>query len=247
MALTFATFNIRNGWGRDGLHSWPFRRSSTLSTISALGADVVGLQEVFEFQRRYLSRRMPELRWFGQGRSGGYRGEQCPIAVHGDRLTVTRHETRWFGWTPHLPGTRLPGASFPRITTLARCWDQRTGAVFDVANTHLDEHVVANRVAGIEQLAGWLDQSVPTVVLGDLNADAADSAVFAPLLDAGFQHIEVSGGTSHNFTGAADGRQIDHIFASPHWIPEQAAVVRERHGRRLPSDHWPVRATLSLR
>ncbi|WP_129665404.1 endonuclease/exonuclease/phosphatase family protein [Phytoactinopolyspora endophytica] len=247
MSLTFATFNIRNGWGRDGLHSWPFRRRSTASTITALDVDVLGLQEVFGWQRRYLARRAQDRCWFGLGRGGNGGGEQCPIAVRGGTFTVTHHETRWFGPTPHVPGTQLPGSSFPRIATLVRCKDHRSGTEFDVVNTHLDEHIADNRAASVGQMVSWLDRSVPTVVMGDFNAVPTDAPVFRPLVEAALEHVRVAGGTSHDFTGGADGRQIDHIFASPHWRIEDSAVVREHPGRRLPSDHWPVRATLCLR
>jgi hypothetical protein len=37
---------------------------------------------------------------------------------------------------------------------------------FEVANTHLDERVAANRAASARQLVEWLDPAVPTVVLG---------------------------------------------------------------------------------
>ncbi len=246
LVLRVATFNIRNGRALDWLNSWWFRRGATAAAIGALGADVLGLQEVYEFQRRYLARRLPGARWFTQGRDGGTSGEQCPVAVSGGFVRVLEHRTRWYGDTPDVPGTRLPDASFPRVATLLRCRDQRTAREFTVVNTHLDERHPANRAASVRQLVQWLDPAVPAVVMGDFNAVHGDRKVMGPLLDAGFQLAPVTGGTVHGFTGKEDGRRIDHILASPQCTFEDAAVERERPGGRLPSDHWPVRATLRL-
>jgi endonuclease/exonuclease/phosphatase family metal-dependent hydrolase len=245
MILRLATFNIRNGRGPDYLHSWPVRRRWTAAAIAALRADVVGLQEVFEYQRRYLDRRLPGLRWFGDGRDGNGLGEQCPVAITDPSLTVVSARTRWFGPEPDRRGCRLPGASFPRIATIVRC--SSLGVEFEVLNTHLDERVAANRAESVKQLVEWLDPAVPTVVLGDFNTVPSDTAVLGPLTSAGFLLAPVSGGTSHGFTGSADGAQIDHVFVSPHWTVEEATVARDYTGWRLPSDHWPVRVTVRLR
>lgn len=244
--LRVATFNIRNGRALDWQNSWWCRRGATVAAIRGLGAEVLALQEVYEFQRRYLARRLPGLRWYTQGRDGGTSGEQCPVAVTGGFIRVVEHRTLWYGDTPDVPGTRLPDASFPRIATLLRCRDQRTAREFAVVGTHLDERHADNRAASTRQLAGWLDPSVPTIVLGDFNATAGDRAVLGPLLEAGLRPAPVTGGTVHGFTGAEDGRRIDHVLAGPHWTFTDAEVVRTRPGGRLPSDHWPVRATLRL-
>ena len=120
MILRFATFNIRNGRGLDYLRAWPVRRRWTAAAIASLRADVLGLQEVFEFQRRYLDRRLPGLRWFGQDRDGNGAGERCPVAVTDPSIGVVADRTRWFGTEPERPGRRLLGASFPRIATIVR-------------------------------------------------------------------------------------------------------------------------------
>jgi endonuclease/exonuclease/phosphatase family metal-dependent hydrolase len=245
MIVRFATFNIRNGRGFDNLHSWPVRRRWTAAAIAGLRADVLGLQEVFEYQRRYLDRRLPGLRWFGEGRDGDGAGEQCPIAVTDPSFTVVSARTRWYGPESAAPGCRLPGASFPRIATIVRC--RSAGLEFEVANTHLDERIAANRAGSVRQLVDWLDPAMPTVVLGDFNTVPSDTVVLGPLTDAGFLLAPVTGGTSHGFTGAPNGAQIDHVFLSPHWTLEEFTVVRGFGRWRLPSDHWPVRVTARLR
>lgn len=246
MIVRFATFNIRTGKALDGRNSWPLRRRATSAAISALHADLVGLQEVHEFQRHYLDQRLEPGRWFGQARGGGTDGEQCPIVVTSPSMTVLDHWTRWYGPEPDTPGTRLPGALFPRIATMVQARDQTSGTVFSVVNTHLDERIGANRAASMRQLVEWLHASTPTVIMGDFNAEPDDVPVLGPLAEAGFEIVPVTGGSSHGFSGRADGRLIDHVLVSKHWTVEDAAVVRDRPFGQLPSDHWPVCVTARL-
>lgn len=235
--MRFATFNIRHGLGEDGDDSWRFRRGSTADAITALEADVLGLQEVLEFQRQYLDGRIAGLRWIGEGREGATTGEQCPIVVASPALELINSWTRWYGPSPSTRGVRLAGASAPRIATFTRLRDDG-GAEFDVVNTHLDEHIAVNREASVRQLVEWLNPDTPTVVLGDFNALPSDCAL-AALVDAGLRRVPVEGGTAHGFAGRG-GTAIDHILVSERWTIEDAGVVRESPGGRLPSDHWPV-------
>jgi len=78
--LRVASFNIRNGIAWDGLDSWPLRRPATAATIAGLDADLLGLQEVYGFQQRYLLRRLPGYAATGAGRTDGRsRGERCAV------------------------------------------------------------------------------------------------------------------------------------------------------------------------
>jgi len=52
--------------------------------------------------------------------------------------------------------------------------------------------------------------------------------------------------TTGGFSGRGRRRRIDYLFVSREWTVDEAAVVAGRHDRRLPSDHWPVLATLRL-
>lgn len=244
-----ATFNIRNGLAYDGLNSWPFRRRATARALAEVDADVLGLQEVYRFQRSYLLRRAARYRAIGKGRRNGRGGEQCPVFVR-EPIELVSDETRWFGDHPERPGIRLPGASAPRLATIAHCRHGRSGLEFDVVNVHLDEHVEPNRVRSAELLAEWIDDSRPSALLGDFNTTDDDQAVMGPLRAAGFETVPLDRGTNHDFTGTTDGLRLDHIFvrssASVRWEVLSGGVWAERTGRRLPSDHWPVVARVRL-
>lgn len=247
-ALRVASFNIRNGRAFDGWNSWPCRRRATARTLAALDADVVGLQEVFGFQLRSLLRAVPGYRGGGDGRSAQRAGERCPVLARAGRVRVLALTTRWFGDLPDRPGSRLPGAGFPRIATLATLRLDPAGPDITVANAHLDEKSEANRVRSAEQLASWLDPALPAIVLGDFNATPTDAAL-SVLRQAGLRPAlpPGAGGTTHGFTGRTGRRQIDHILVSEHWTVRAAQVFKLAPGGRLPSDHWPIVADLTLR
>ena len=240
--LRIATFNIRNGRTYDGRHSWPLRRPATAAAIDALDADLIGLQEVYAFQRRWLERRLPGRDWIGAGRTNGLgRGEQCPITWRAARLDLEEWGVRWFSDRPDEPGSRFDGAEFPRISTLARFRDRRSGRRFAVANAHLDSHRRVDRIRSAEMLVGWMAAyDVPWLVLGDLN-DRPDSETLAVLEDAGYRSVGPTDdrGTSHQFTGCADGPRIDHVLIGEHWTAAPPDIPLVTSGR-LPSDHWPL-------
>ncbi len=247
MNLRVGTFNIRNGVAFDGCNSWLFRRRATADMIGGLDADVVGLQEAYGFQANYLRRRLPDHGLTGDGRSALRRGERCAVIFRQAALELTASETRWYGDEPSRPGIRLPKATSPRVATIAgfRPVDGG-GPPFTFVNTHLDQRHEDNRLRAAEQLLGWLDDG-PSIVVGDLNA-GPDSRVLAILEAGGLRTVlpPDAPGTNHDFTGRTDGRRIDHILVSSHWEIGPAQVVTGRPRGRLPSDHWPVVADLTL-
>lgn len=247
--MRIATFNIRNGLALDWWHAWPFRRRATLRAIEALHADVVGLQEVYRFQLRWLHRRLPGYDVVGAvGRRGGTRGEMNPVLVRRGSVPAAPATVRWYGDTPDVPGTKLPGAGYPRIVVLVDVRLAGAAETVQVVNTHLDEKIGANRVRSAEQIVEWTDPARPRVVLGDLNARPG-RAPLTVLARAGLRPVIGSdaGGTAHSFSGRHDGPQIDHVLVSEEWEIVSAEIRTERPGGRLPSDHWPLVAEVRLR
>lgn len=242
-SLCVATFNIRNGLAFDGWQSWPFRRRRTLAAIAGLRADVVGLQEAHGFQRRWLAKRLA-LSVVGIGRSGHLRNESCPILFRG-ALTLRSSSTRWISHTPERPGSRLGGEGHPRVFTVAELeWNGRTVVM---ANSHFSARSDDRRRQAAQQVAEWLTLDRPTVLMGDFNAPASDP-IFAVLLSGGLRLVppDPAGGTFHRFRGTADGAAIDHILVSRHWEVATCSIVGPPMASRRASDHWPVRAELSL-
>jgi endonuclease/exonuclease/phosphatase family metal-dependent hydrolase len=250
--LRIATFNVRNAKAvKDGRNHWFFRREAFAQVVEGMAPHVLGLQEAYALQLRWLLRRLPRYHHVGVGRSDGIaRGEFVPILYDETRLALESHATRWLSDHPETPGSRDWGNHFPRILTLAWFRDLPTGRRFGVANVHADERdeeIRRRSGAAVEQ---WLADEVPWVVVGDWNTLASRPAL-RHLLSAGWAdalgHLPADGPealTNHDYTDRRDGTRIDHVLVGPAWSVREAVIVRDKPGGRYPSDHWPVLAVL---
>jgi endonuclease/exonuclease/phosphatase family metal-dependent hydrolase len=239
--LRVATFNIRNGIAFDGLDSWPLRRRTTAQGIADLNADLIGLQEVYGFQQRYLLRHAPSYAATGAGRTDGRgRGERCTVLYRSARLALASSTTRWFSDTPDLPGSTGWGNRLPRIVTLARFADLATGRAFGFADCHLEGAPAAARRRSAAALPAWLDPALPWIVAGDLNAEPDDEAL-RTLLAAGLRDVFAPGTTAAATApvaappttrprGGERARRIDYLLVTREW-QVGAATVRLLPGR----------------
>jgi endonuclease/exonuclease/phosphatase family metal-dependent hydrolase len=241
---------------------------ATAEAVARLRADVVGLQEAYGFQERYLLRRLPAYAACGAGRDDGReRGERCAILYDARRLALERWVTRWFSDTPDVPGSVSWGDPPPRVATLAWFAERDAGGVdagaddgraagppprFAVANVHWDGASAAARARSAEALLEWIDDGLPWLVVGDLNTTADDAGV-RRMLAAGLRDpLESLGaggpgaGTHHHWDGRTDWTRIDFVLVTKQWRVRSAAVVQDPFRGRLPSDHWPVVVSLEL-
>lgn len=242
--MRVATYNIRNGRALDLSSFWWTRRRAVRRVIEHVDADIWGFQEVYGFQRAYLERtalRGSDWGSAGDGRSGAGRGEQVPVAYRRSLFDEASTSTRWFGPTPDVAGSRLDGAGFPRIATMALLLPTAAGSGLRVVNLHLDSDSVERRAASIRQLVEWLDDdpSVATIVMGDfngtMNEPGYDSFAAAGLRSA---LSPDAGPTSNGFGRRLDEqRQIDHVFVSSHFQVRAARIAVEAGHA---SDHYPV-------
>jgi endonuclease/exonuclease/phosphatase family metal-dependent hydrolase len=242
-----ATFNIRTSRGLDGLNHWRLRRRACAAAISGFRAEVVGLQEVRRDQLAYLRRAFPDARFLGVGRDADGGGEHASVLVAAGGWQVESTETRWLSPTPERAGSRGWGADLPRVATMVRL--TRDGARLGVANTHFDHVSREARERSAALLAEWLllEPDRPWVVLGDLNAQP-HSPPLRTFASARYTDVlgPDAGGTEHAFTGATDRDRIDYVLVSPGIRVRSASIPHPRPGGRLPSDHWPVVADLTV-
>jgi endonuclease/exonuclease/phosphatase family metal-dependent hydrolase len=246
-----ATYNIRNLVALDWSSLWWRRRRRLATVIAGLDADLIAMQETYLGQIRWFAAQaLPQPDWavVGRARNRGGGGEAVPLWHRTARLTLVRDRTRWFGPTPDVAGSRVPGAQFPRIATFAEYDHRDSGARITVVNLHLDSAVAAHRARSLAQLVDWLRSDVdrgPTIVLGDFNAPVAEEG-FAALAELGLRSAlpADAGPTSNGFgRGVASQQQIDHVFVSGEFRVERAEIRRDAG---YVSDHYPVVADLSV-
>jgi endonuclease/exonuclease/phosphatase family metal-dependent hydrolase len=253
--LRVATFNIRNSSAPDGDDSWVLRREATAAAIEELAADVVGLQEVLPDQLAYLRERFAQYEIVGAGRDDGVdAGEHSVVMVRRGDWRIESHETRWLSPEPTTPGSVGWDADLTRIATLARLL-HADGTRAGIANTHYDHLGEVAQLESSKLIERWTaaEPERHWVVLGDLNVEP-ESPPLKVFLEAGWLDAVPAGagGTFHDFSGATDRERIDHILvgqsrpAGESWRVVDAEVSHYRPGGRLPSDHWPVVATLDL-
>jgi endonuclease/exonuclease/phosphatase family metal-dependent hydrolase len=258
--LVAATYNIRLDTEADREHRWSARRERVGEQIRALGADLVGLQEVLAGQLDDLVAMLPGYAREGVARDDGARGgEFAPLFYASARFTREDGGTFWLSPTPDRPRGRFElkpwGTLQNRIATWALLRDRAGGGRLLALNTHFDHWSELARRESARMVVDFVARHPAdhVVVLGDFNARAGSvphATLAAALRDAaGAPTVEApANGTSVTAWTVlgAPRHHIDHIFASPRLRPVTYQIIDRRFfysgASRYPSDHLPVRA-----
>ncbi len=239
MIIRAATYNIRNGDADDGPNSWEHRKSTLVNIIQRLDADVLGLQEVLDYQLDFILECLPEYESIGVGRIDGNRqGEFSPILYR--QMNVKLNESGWF-WiseTPDVSGSKSWQTACERICT----WANFEG--LSVANTHLDHVSEDARREGIRLILARQVEG-PSLVMGDLNALPSEEPMRL-LLDAGYVDAcqGYDGGTFHNWRTEPESR-IDYLMGR-HVRFIDPIIYRNADTGKDGSDHFPVSASIDF-
>lgn len=270
--LEVMAFNIRYGTANDGANRWERRRDLVIGVLEDHAPHVVGLQEALRFQLDEIAAACSRYGEIGVGRSDGREaGEYAAILYDRERLAPLASGTFWLSETPQVPGSMSWGNRITRICTWAHLADRETGARFYLYNIHFDHQSAASRAHSAELVAARIASRAhadPIILMGDFNAgessapirflrgeaeravqdDARTSPPALRLRDTlRTVHPDVTDdGTFGAWTGRRDGERIDWIFVSESFTVQDAAIVHDNAEGRYPSDHFPVRATLTL-
>lgn len=256
------SFNIRYGTADDGPDAWPRRETLVYDLIRTQDADFIGLQEALRFQIDGIREAVPGYAEIGAGRRDGREaGEYSAILYKADRWHPAEHGTFWLSDTPAVPGSTSWGNAIPRIVTWGRFVATQTGRTLWVFNTHFDHESQPSRMRSATLLASRIasrGSDAPVVVTGDFNAGEDNPAIRyltigeggAPvtLVDA-FRVLHpdaLPAGTFNGFEGRRDGPKLDYVLVEPGIPVHRAGILRDDHGGRYPSDHFPVYAEISL-
>lgn len=239
---------------------WPERIPALQAVLAEELPDVLGIQEGLEHQLAVIDEALPEhYRMIGHGRDGGSAGEHSSIFFDSRRLTLRDWDQFWLSDTPAVVGSATWGNNVTRIATWGRFEDNRTGRELMVVNTHFDHESENAQLRSAEALvdhATRFEQGLPTVLMGDFNADAGASGAYSTLVDSGAfrdswtvaqERLTPAYGTFPNYKDPVVGeRRIDWIAVTPDIHVAEAAVNTFRLGDRYPSDHAPIQATVLI-
>lgn len=205
--LTVATYNIRHG--RDVDFAW----NRLADHIRAVGADLVGIQEVDMFTAR--SRGLDSLA--GLSAAAGlphalftpvmdYDGGQYGTAIL-SRYPLTAAEVH------PLPFGNYEPRAFGYVRVLLPSNDDPNGTSVCFLNTHLSYESAEQQYTQLAALADWIGKhpaKAPTVLTGDFNTE--NFAAFAPLNALGFALVNDS---DHRYaTFRTEPIAIDNIVYS---------------------------------
>jgi endonuclease/exonuclease/phosphatase family metal-dependent hydrolase len=268
------TFNIRFAGGDKGEHSWSNRRDAVADRIAAANCDIVGLQEVEALQADWIRDRFPAYAFHGVGRLDGIRqGEFAPILYRAARYELLDAGHFWISTTPDVPGSKSWNTACERMASWVRLRDLATTRELIVINTHLDHVSAEAREQGVRMIRERAQQlshaslssepnaaPCPVIITGDFNTsadgplgvhlcsgDSAPDATNFTLRDAYRVADPTADGDEATFNAwkpQTRGERIDWIFASSEFDIAEASIDRQTPNGVLPSDHYPVVATL---
>jgi endonuclease/exonuclease/phosphatase family metal-dependent hydrolase len=254
-SLEVMTFNIRYANLKDGVNYWGLRVKFVAEVMLAKSPDVIGVQEALRSQLDDLKPLLDGYAELGVGREDGEtKGEYSAILYKTAAIEPLASGTFWLSDTPEVPSLNW-GSKLERICTWARFRHRESKRTFFVFNSHWDHQSVEGRRRGAELLAKRIaarEPAEPVLVTGDFNAGEKDAAI-EPLRALGLRdtfrvlHPDAKdAGTFHDWKGGTAGGKIDYILGDAAVTPREAEIIRTARDGKFPSDHFPVRARVTL-
>ncbi len=257
-SLEVMTYNIRYNNPDDGSFSWDSRKEMVFWLIEKYNPDILGVQEALQGQMDELDLALSGYRWAGAGRDdGNCQGEYVPVFYRKERFMLAEEGRFWLSEDPGVPGSMGWDAACTRMVTWIKLQEINTGYDYFVFNTHFDHvgeearmksaRLLSDSIRSIASLA-------PVIITGDLNCgpDSDPLNILSELFsDSRLLAIKKDSVSATTFVGfPADLTRsdiIDHIFISPHFGVDEYEIISDNAGGFFPSDHLPVRASLSLK
>jgi len=251
------SFNIRVDTPADVAvgNQWVNRAASVIATVRRYNPDLIGFQEVLASQLEDLTETFPNFQAVGGPREEGHLAEYVPILSIRRRFEAEASGDFWLSPTPEMPGSTGWDAAHPRHCTWLRVIDRLTRRRYALFNTHLDHRGAIARLEAVQIIVAraTVAAGLPTILLGDLNADERSEplkALHSAGLRDSFRDVhpdESDVQTVHHYLAPSGDRKIDYILCDGRWEVLGAEILREPAAGRLPSDHFPVVAELRER
>ncbi|HOX55651.1 MAG TPA: endonuclease/exonuclease/phosphatase family protein [Candidatus Paceibacterota bacterium] len=260
------TCNVRVDVPADGKagNGWADRKELCAEVMRAQKPDLVCLQECQHVHFQHLKTRLPELDSFALSNPDAPAHPHNAILFSRARYELVSAGGFWLSQTPHVAGTKSWDSAEARFVNWVHLRECGAGKEFRLWNTHLDHRgqvARENQAKLIVQASAVLPGTLPQLLTGDFNANAANPAI--KLLAAGGWTDTYSavhgpadpGYTAHAFLGpqyaatklnGRPGTRIDWIWCRGPVKPLSAQVIRDGRNGRFPSDHYFVSAVVTI-
>ncbi len=256
------SFNVRLDHAGDHENHWPKRVPLVSEYMEDRHPGVIGMQEVLPNQLADLNEILGDYEFVSAGRvDGKEKGEACPVFYHKSLFELMESDHFWLSETPDEPGSMSWDTHYPRIVSWVKLKSISSGYVFFVFNTHFSHISEEARKNSAELLLHQINEIAGTsavILTGDFNA-LEESATYKHLTSGGNDQAllwnaedlteNTSGGNiSYNaFDPGFEGTRIDFIFVNAYFDVLEHAVDEVREDDLFISDHYPVRAEVSVR
>lgn len=258
--LHVMSFNIRRRMPLVNPRSsdnWSNRMGLVKRLLLSERPTLLGIQEALPDQLLFLADVLGiDYRFVGHGRRADHSGEHSVIFYDSRRLELLDWSQSALSDTPTLAGSVTWGNQIPRVIVRATFRDTATGTVFLAINTHFDHINAKSRERSAEVIRELVElTTVPTVVIGDFNADAGGAEhrllVARGLLRdswrAAHERLSEEWGTAPHYRAPTrGGKRIDWILVGDAFEVVKAAINVTRYEGSWPSDHTPVQALIRV-
>jgi len=254
--ISVLSLNLRFGLADDGPNSWIYRKESYPSLLEKYRTDIIGFQEVNNFQADFLKNILSEYSWIGERKSAPEFWQDNIIFYHKDWECIYQDHF-YLSTTPDIP-SRFQKSKWPRQCTIG-IFKNKQGKLI-VANTHFDFDIdvqVQSALLIMKRLSE-ISSKDPIILIGDFNA-----APHSPGYNVftGENPNEASGsdlyfknafkkpypGTFHGFNDDKTGDHIDWILYRGELIPVESSTLQMKINGFYPSDHFPVFSVFNRR
>ena len=253
MKLKIMTFNIRCKNGGDGINCFNNREPKVLRAINDEQPDLIGFQEVTDYQREFLRKNLSDKYIvLGCGRGANFYGESVCIAMKRDVFELVSFDTFWLSDTPDVPGSRYENSdqsNCPRFTVHAELISKELAAPIHFFNTHLDHKGEEARLLGMRAIIDKLSSlSGKYILTGDFNAGPLSPEIAEIKSSQAIECTDATESITHTFHGFGQfesDRKIDYIFTNATSLGSHIVTQPSDDGIYI-SDHHPVCATLEI-
>lgn len=257
--LSVMSFNIRYGSANDGDNSWPHRQALVVEMLREYAPDLIGMQEIVDFQVDYLAEGLPEYDWLGVGRDADGTGEMTAIFYRKAAFDVQDSGHFWLSETPDVPGSMSWDTSLTRMASWLSLHHSASGLDLLVINTHFDHRGVEARHESAKvmvEMTAVLEAGHDAIlVTGDFNTRGGSTAPWQVFDEAGYLDawLEAPTTAGPETTWSAFQAPAPEADNRIDWVLFRGAAnalfcetVTYNQDGRYPSDHYPVYATFAL-